>query len=128
MIKIKDNTIKSGYKNRWYFDYEKYLDDFEIVLDENFDKYDIKHIIDHVLKDEGYIIDFKNVVFLGAEEVIYYDFDDRYSIELYTRDNKHTLNFILKQFDSFEKLFELEYMKYLYGRIIKRIKYELNLD
>lgn len=128
MIKIKDNTIKSGYKNRWYFDYEKYLDDFEIVLDENFDKYDIKHIIDHVLKDEGYIIDFENVVFLGAEEVIYYDFDDRYSIELYTRDNKHTLNFILKQFDSFEKLFELEYMKYLYGRIIKRIKYELNLD
>lgn len=128
MIKIKDNTIKSGYKNRWYFDYEKYLDDFEIVLDENFDKYDIKHIIDDVLKDEGYIIDFKNVVFLGAEEVIYYDFDDRYSIELYTRDNKHTLNFILKQFDSFEKLFELEYMKYLYGRIIKRIKYELNLD
>lgn len=128
MIKIKDNTIKSGYKNRWYFDYEKYLDDFEIILDENFDKYDIKYIIDDVLKDEGYIIDFKNVVFLGAEEVIYYDFDDRYSIELYTRDNKHTLNFILKQFDSFEKLFELEYMKYLYDRIIKRIKYELNLD
>lgn len=125
MLKIKENTIKSGYKNRWYFDSEKYLDDFDIEGKEWFDKYDIKRIIDDILKDEGYIVDFKNVVFLGAEEVIYYDFDDRYSIELYTRDNSHTLSFILKKIDSFDKLFELEYMRYLYNRIVKGIKIDL---
>lgn len=125
MIKIKDNTIKSGYMNRWYKESEKYIDDFVIKFEDYYDKYDIKYIIDNILKDEGYIVDFKNVVFMGAEEVIYYDFDDRYSIELYTGSENHTLNFVLKDFDSFDKLYELEYMKYLYSRIINRIKADL---
>ena len=125
MIKIKDNTIKSGYMNRWYKESEKYIDDFVIKFEDYYDKYDIKYIIDNILKDEGYIVDFKNVVFMGAEEVIYYDFDDRYSIELYTGSENHTLNFVLKDFDSFDKLYELEYMKFLYSRIINRIKADL---
>lgn len=125
MLKIKDNTVKSGYMNRWYKDSEKYIDDFVVKLEDCYDKYDIKHIIDNILEDEGYIVDFKNVVFMGAEEVIYYDFDDRYSIELYTGSENHTLNFVLKDFDSFDKLYELEYMKYLYSRIINRIKADL---
>lgn len=125
MIKIKDNTIKSGYMNRWYKESEKYIDDFVIKFEDYYDKYDIKYIIDNILTDEGYIVDFKNVVFMGAEEVIYYDFDDRYSIELYTGSENHTLNFVLKIFDSFDKLYELEYMKYLYSRIINRIKADL---
>lgn len=125
MLKIKDNTVKSGYMNRWYKDSEKYIDDFVVKLEDCYDKYDIKYIIDNILEDEGYIVDFKNVVFMGAEEVIYYDFDDRYSIELYTGSENHTLNFVLKDFDSFDKLYELEYMKYLYSRIINRIKADL---
>lgn len=125
MLKIKDNTVKSGYMIRWYKDSEKYIDDFVVKLEDCYDKYDIKHIIDNILEDEGYIVDFKNVVFMGAEEVIYYDFDDRYSIELYTGSENHTLNFVLKDFDSFDKLYELEYMKYLYSRIINRIKADL---
>lgn len=125
MLKIKDNTIKSGYKGWWVEEKYNYID-FKFKMIENLDKYDIKFVIDNVLKEEGYTINFENVVYFGAEGVIYYNFDDRYSIELYTStDNECTLSFILKQFDGFDKLYELEYMRYLYNKIVKNIKTDL---
>lgn len=124
MLKIKDNTIKSGYKYCWYEEKYNYID-FEFKIIENLDKYDIKFAIDNIL-EEDYTIDFENVVYFGDEEVIYYNFDDRYSIELYTSiDNEYTLSFIIKQFDDFDKLYELEYMRYLYNKIVKKIKTDL---
>lgn len=125
MLKIKDNTIKSGYKGYWVEENYNYID-FKFNLNEVYDKYDIKFIVDNILKEEGYVLDFENVVYFDAEQVIYYNFDDRYSIEIGTfMDNEYTLSFVLKQFDNFDKMYELEYMRYLYNKIVNQIKADL---
>lgn len=36
MLKIKDNVVKSGYQNRWYYENYKYLDDFNIEIKDEF--------------------------------------------------------------------------------------------
>lgn len=124
MLKIRNNTIKSGYRNMNYA--SNYTNEKRIIINKCFDNWDIKYIIDNILKDEGYIIDFENCVYFGAEDVIYYDFDDKYSIELYgDSENEFTLYFLLDDFD-FSKLWELEYLKDIYKTIIETIDMGLN--
>ena len=112
MLKIKDKTIHSGYKGFWLEENYNYID-FAFNIIEDFDKYDIKYIIDNFLKDEGYIIDFENVVWFGNEQVIYWNFDDKYSIELHSGGkNEFVLYFVLKEFDNFDDLYELIILHY----------------
>ena len=48
MLKIKDKTIQSGYKGFWLEGNYNYIEyNFNII--EDFDKYDIKYIIDNFL-------------------------------------------------------------------------------
>lgn len=125
MLKIKDKTIHSGYKGFWVEGNYNYID-FEFNIIEDFDKYDIKYIIDDFLKNEGYVVDFENVVWFGNEQVIYWNFDDKYSIELYSRgENEFVLYFVLKEFDNFDDLHELIILHYYQKTIIKKIKADL---
>ena len=125
MLKIKDKTIHSGYKGFWAEEKYNYID-FEFNIIEDFDKYDIKYIIDNFLKDEGYVVDFENIGWFGNEQVIYWNFDDRYSIELYSiGENEFVLYFVLKEFDNFDDLYELIILHYYQKAIIKKIKADL---
>lgn len=124
MLKIKDNAIQKGYKGYWVNKDEKYIDDFDIDLQEDYEKFDITFLIDNILKEEGFNIDFHNCCMSGYDQVIYYDFDDKYSIELYEieEDKEYTLSFVLKEITTFKDLWELEYLKNIYEKIIKKIK------
>ena len=125
MIKIKDNTIKSGYNWFWVKNEYHYIE-YEFKTNSNCSKYDIKYIIDNFLKEEGYLINFENIVWFGNEEIIYYDFDDRYSIEIYSKsENEFILYFVIKEFDNFDNLFELLILQYYYNQITKRINTEI---
>ena len=125
MIKIKDNTIKSGYNGFWVKNEYHYIE-YEFKTNSNCSKFDIKYIIDNFLKEEGYTINFENIVWFGNEDIIYYDFDDKYSIEIYSNsENDFILYFVIKEFDNFDNLFELLILQYYYNQITKRINAEI---
>lgn len=124
MLKIKDNTIQKGYKGYWSNENENYIDSFDLELKEDFSGFDITFEIDNVLKEEGFKIEFYNCCMSGYDQVIYYDFDDKYSIELFEleEEKKYTLNFVLKRIETFKDLWELEYLKNIYEKIIRNVK------
>lgn len=124
MLKIKDNEIVKGYKGFWVNNDEKYIDETHLTLSNEFDKFDIVYEIDEILKSEGYKIDFHNCCMRGYDEVIYYEFGEKYSIELYEvkKDKEFLLTFVLKQFETFKDLWELEYLRNLFENIIWRLK------
>lgn len=123
MLRIKDNKIEKGYKGSWVSEEYKYIDNFDIKLSDNFEKTDITYEIDKILKDEGYDIDFYNCCMSGYDDVIYYDFGEKYSIELVEFENckKYTLTFVLKEITTFDDLWELEYLRTIYEKIKKEI-------
>lgn len=127
MLKIKDNEIVKGYKGFWVNNDEKYIDETHLTLSNEFDKFDIVYEIDEILKSEGYKIDFHNCCMEGYSEVIYYEFGEKYSIELYEvkKDKEFLLTFVLKQFETFKDLWELEYLRNLFENIIWRLKRSL---
>ena len=127
MLKIKDNKISKGYKGFWSSKEYKYIEEFNIKLANDFEKFDITYEIDKILENEGYNIDFYNCCMSGYDDVIYYDFEDKYSIELYEneKDKEYTLTFILKEITTFNDLWELEYLRNIYERIKKETNYYL---
>lgn len=127
MLNIKDNKISKGYKGFWSSKEYKYIDEFDIDLSNDFEKFDITYEIDKILENEGYDIDFYNCCMSGYDDVIYYDFGDKYSIELYEleKDKKYTLMFVLKEITTFSDLWELEYLRNIYEKIKKEIKADL---
>lgn len=127
MLKIKNNKISKGYKGFWSSKEYKYIEEFNIKLANDFEKFDITYEIDKILENEGYNIDFYNCCMSGCDDVIYYDFEDKYSIELYEneKDKEYTLTFILKEITTFNDLWELEYLRNIYERIKKETNYYL---
>lgn len=123
MLRIKDNKVEKGYKGLWVSKEYKYIDNYDIKLSDNFEKTDITYEIDKILKDEGYNIDFHNCCMSGYDDVIYYDFGEKYSIELVEFENckKYTLTFVLKEITTVDDLWELEYLRTIYKKIKKEI-------
>lgn len=102
---------------------KKSIDVIVINLEEEFSRFDITFEIDKILNYEGYEIDFHNYCMYGYDDVTYYDIGDKYRIELYgiEESKKFTLTFILKEINTFKDLWELEYLRSIYEKIIEAI-------
>jgi len=128
MLKIKDNTIQKRLKGNWYYKEYKYISQLDIDLKNDKNKYDVLTIIDGILGKEGYEINFDNCAYLSQGDVVTYEFDDNYSIDLYQfnkEGTEFTLSFLLKEFDNFNDIWELQYLKNIYDKIVNQIKTEL---
>lgn len=95
--------IEKSNKGYWVFDKYNYI---EIAKYENLDKWDIGELIDKVLKDRGYDINFNNSIGpFNQGEVLYYELDSNIELEVvhFNREDG-TINLIIKNIDSFEMI------------------------
>lgn len=124
MLKVKDNKIQKRYKGYWVKDGVNHLDSTDIVLNNNCDKGDITYIIDKILKNEGYDIEFENCIYFGQDEVITYEFDDNLSIQLFEIEKDKNYNFYIciETLENSNDIYKILYIATLFKNVLDNIK------